>query len=370
MKIAFDVSDLATNRADGTTVYTRALAQALPTLSPQDTWEYFAPSVAPEDMQRTLPKNVGWHNSPFPKYWTQLRLPWDLLRIKPDVLFMPIQQLPYLRPRNLKTVAVVHDLAFHKYPQQFTRKDWLLLHVFTAQVARDADHVIAVSQSTANDIARYYGRTKNVHVVHHGVDHSRFRVPTAEEKKSSWETVHQAYPQLSGPYLLYVGQIQPRKNLIRLLDAFELLHKKNPDLQLVIAGGHGWLQAEINQKITASPAANNIIQLGRVSDELLPALYWHAEVFCYVSLYEGFGMPMLEAMASGCPVVTANNSCLPEVAGNAAVLVDAQNVTSIESGIAEAMAQKESLRQKGITQSEKFNWQKTAQETLKILYSA
>src|SRR5690348_6828078 len=127
MKIGFDVSDLATNRADGTTRYTRELLQRMPTLASSDSWQLFAPADFTFEMRPNIKKII----SPWPKYWTQLRLPFDLLKIKPDVLFMPIQQLPIIRPRGLKTVAVVHDLAFHVFPEQFTYKDWVLLHTFT-----------------------------------------------------------------------------------------------------------------------------------------------------------------------------------------------------------------------------------------------
>jgi glycosyltransferase involved in cell wall biosynthesis len=361
MKIAVDVSDLSTDRADGTTTYTRELARRLPALAPQHTWDYVAPGPA----NQHYPAN--WHASPWPKYWTQLRLPAELYRLKPDVLFMPIQQLPYIRPGKMKTVAVIHDLAVHYYPQQFTYKDWLLLQVFSAQAARDADQIIAISQATADDIARFYGRTKNVHVIHHGVDLVRFHVPTDAEKTASWDALHEAYPELRKPYILYVGQIQPRKNLVRLIAAFEKLHTENKELQLVIAGSHGWLQAEIQEKIAASLDRESIHQIGRVPHELLPALYWHAQVFALVSLYEGFGMPLLEAMACGTPVVTSHISSLPEVAGDAAVLVDPQSTEAIADGLLAAMGNAQQLSQAGLARAQQFTWDKTVQQTLQVL---
>ena len=302
------------------------------------------------------PANVRKVLSPWPKYWTQSRLPWDLYRYHPDVLFMPIQQIPFARPKKMKTVAVIHDLAFHIYPEQFTYKDWLLQHVFTAYVARNADKIIAVSQATANDIAKYYDRTENVHVVHHGVNHQVFR------------PVEERHPQLSAPYLLYVGQIQPRKNMIRLVQAFEILYQQEKNLQLVIAGSHGWLNTPIYRYIGVSLARSNIIQLGRVGDKLLPALYSHAEVFVLPSLYEGFGMPILEAMACGCPVVTSNISSMPEVAGEAGILVDPNSVESIAEGIQEARSRREELQEKGLQHARQFTWEKTVQQTGKVLF--
>lgn len=365
MHIGVDVSDLATNRADGTTRYTREVAQRLPELTQTDRWTYFAPA----DFTLAVSASVSKKIAPFPKYWTQLRLPIEIYRTAPDVLFMPIQQLPYIRPAKVKTVAVIHDLAFHYYPEQFTYKDWLLLHTFTAYVARQADQIITVSEATAQDVANHYGRTENVHVIHHGVDHAQFRPPSATERQISWRTLTAAYPKLKKPYVLYVGQIQPRKNLERLVGAFEQLSPIVAE-QLVIAGGHGWLQHEFRAKVTTSPRRTDIYQLGRIDDALLPALYWHADVFTLPSLYEGFGLPLLEALACECPVVTSNVSSMPEVVGHAAVLIDPTNSDDIARGIQKAHTDREILQLTGRQQAARFTWQSTAERTLEVLRQA
>jgi glycosyltransferase involved in cell wall biosynthesis len=364
MNIGFDVSDLATNRADGTTRYTNALAERLPQLAPRDQWHFFTPGP----IAKPQATNVHVHESPWPKYWTQARLPFDILKYQPDVLFMPIQQLPILRPAKTKTVAVVHDLAWHYYPEQTKYKDWLLLHAFTAQAVHQADAIIAVSHATANDIAQVYGRTKQVQVVHHGVNHEFFRPVQEElEQQASWENLARDFRNLKRPYLLFVGQIQPRKNVIRLIEAFEQLHTEQPELQLVIAGSHGWLQQPIEQRAAQSPYAAHIHMLGRVSDEQLRSLYWHAELFVLPSLYEGFGMPVLEAMASGCPVVTSQTSSLPEVAGEAAILINPADTQSLLSGIKTAQTEKAELRQRGLQHAAAFTWDICSQKTLEII---
>jgi glycosyltransferase involved in cell wall biosynthesis len=370
MTIGFDVSGLCTDRADGTTRYTRRLAYNLPTLTPGHKWSYFGPCEVENTKHQELGTrpNIAWHASPWPRYWTQSRLPMDLYRYRPDVLFMPIQQLPWLRPR-MKTVAVVHDLAFHKYPDQFTYRDWLLLHIFSASVTRDADDIIAVSQSTADDISRFYGRSRRVHVIHHGVDMTLFHNPDDQERAASWKMLLKRYPHLRQPYLLFVGQLQPRKNLVRLVSAFEKLKRQQPDLQLVIAGSHGWLRQSIFERVRRSPFTRDIVITGRVPNELLSGLYWHAQVFTLPSLYEGFGMPVVEAMASGCPVVTSNVSSLPEVAGEAAVLVNPKSVESIASGISEAQNARVDLARRSLAQARRFSWENTERETLKVLLS-
>ncbi len=369
MNIGFDISDLATNRADGTTRFTRELAARLPVLAATHQWQFFAPFDSNAVTAVSESKNVTKVIAPFPKYWTQLRLPAVLYRHPPDVLFMPIQQLPYIRPKKVKTVAVIHDLAFHHFGPQFTYKDWLLLHTFTSYVAKHADHIIAVSRATAADIAHFYGRTKNVHVIHHGVSHEQFHPPSPTQKSEAQLKLQTALPAIVKPYLLYVGQIQPRKNLIRLIDAFERVKQTRTELQLVIAGGHGWLQQQILARIAASPVKSSIIVTGPVPDELLAPLYWHAEAFILPSLQEGFGMPILEAQACGCPVVTSNTSSMPEVAGEGAVLVEPKNTTSIADGIQTALQNQSDLTQKGLANAQKFSWDATAAKVLKILLS-
>jgi glycosyltransferase involved in cell wall biosynthesis len=362
MKIGFDVSDLCTGRADGTTRFTQELAKRFPVISAENDWHYFAPGKIDKETS-----NVNWHSSPWPKYWTQLRLPFDLYKYKPDVLFMPIQQIPYLRPGKMKTVAVIHDLAVHYYPEYFTYKDWLLLHVFSAYAAREADEIITVSQATADDVKKFYGRTNNVHVVHHGVDNERFGLPSEEEKVESWNMLVSKYPNFKKPYILYVGQIQPRKNLVRLIEAFEKVKKDNSELQLVVAGSHGWLNKEIKDRVKESKFKESILMPGRVDDELLPALYWHAEAYVLPSLYEGFGMPILEAFGCGCPVVTSNISSMPEVAGEAAVLVEPRSVDSIAGGINEAIDRKDELKQLGLERVKDFSWDKTTRQVLDVI---
>ena len=354
MKIGFDTSDLCTGREDGTTRYTAELAKRLPELG-EEKWEFFAPFDFAQG--KPLPINVKKILSPWPRYWTQSRLPFDLYRYPVDVMFMPIQQLPFFRPGSMKTVAVVHDLAFHVYPEQFTYKDWMLQHIFTAYACREADAIIAVSQATAADIAKFYGRTEGVYVVHHGVDHLKFNGKKEVREKGE------------RPYILYVGQIQPRKNIIRLVQAFVRLKERAEfsKMRLKIAGGHGWLNSPIYRYIDQTPTREAIDVLGAVSEDMLVELYQNAEVFVLPSLYEGFGMPIVEAMAAGCPVVTSNVSCMPEIAGGAAVLVDPKSVEDIANGILDALERREELTEAGLQRAAGFSWDRTARETIVII---
>ena len=369
MNIAFDASDMCTGRADGTTRYTGELAKRLPELAKEIHWDFYGPCPVVRERQGVPLKNVEWHASPFPGAWTQTRFAWELFKNKPDVLFMPIQQLPIFRPHRTKTVAVIHDLAFHTYKEQFRYKDWLLLHTFSAQVANEADAIIAVSEATKKDIEKYYGRTHNVHVVHHGIDHDRFKIFSEEEKESGLKKLQEKYPDIKKPYILFVGQIQPRKNIVRLVEAFEMLARQHggSGLRLIIAGGHGWNNTEIYKRIAESPVRKNIVVTGAVPDELLPTLYANAEVFVLPSLQEGFGIPLIEAAACGIPIVTSNCSSMKEIVGDAGVLVDPKNSEAIAEGIQEALQNKELYTKKSIHMASMFSWDKAAQETLRVL---
>lgn len=360
MNVAFDASDLCTGRADGTTRYTAELAARLPNIAKDIDWNFYGPCTAP-----SKPSVKNWHASPFPAAWTQLRLPIELLRDRPDVLFMPIQQLPIIRPPKTKTIAVIHDLAFHEYPEQFRYKDWLLLHTFSAQVAKEADAIIAVSEATKKDIEKYYGRKDSVYVVHHGIDHNRFKVFSEQEKSDGLLRLQAAYPALQRPYILYVGQIQPRKNIASLVAAFEQLGRQ--DIQLVIAGGHGWHQDDILSRIASSSRKESIIVPGAVPDDVLPALYANAQAFILPSLQEGFGIPLIEAAACGTPLVTSNRSSMKEIAEEAAVLINPEDASSIVQGIAEALTNKTSLSEKSIQLAKRFSWDTAAKETLRVI---
>jgi glycosyltransferase involved in cell wall biosynthesis len=181
-------------------------------------------------------------------------------------------------------------------------------------------------------------------------------------------------PLRARPYALYVGTIQPRKNLVRLAQAYAgLVRSHAVEWDLVLAGSPGWLGDEVLRAIDAVGLPDRIHRLGYVTDDELPALLYGARFFCYVSLYEGFGLPVLEAQAAGVPVMTANNSSLPEVAGDAAILVDPTDVDAIADAMLR-LSGDEALRQRliaaGHANVARFSWQKAARETLAVLIKA
>jgi glycosyltransferase involved in cell wall biosynthesis len=282
---------------------------------------------------------------------------------------MPVQNMPILRRKNLKTVVTIHDLAFKIFPQHFTKKDLMKLNGLADMAIKNADKIIAISNSTKDDIIRFYPKInrEKIAVIHNGFDSELFGQKVSQEKSSK---ILRNYNLEAGTYLLYVGAIQPRKNLGVLIDAFEKAKEKNPDLKLVLAGAPAWKSENTFEKITHSPFKEDITVTGNLSFENVSILYQNALMFIFPSLYEGFGIPILEAMASGMPVILAKNSSLPEVGGEAALYFATENSAELASCINKIIEDKvlrENLIRKGLEHCKNFSWEKCAQQTLDIL---
>ncbi|KKU12213.1 MAG: Glycosyl transferase group 1 [Candidatus Woesebacteria bacterium GW2011_GWA1_45_8] len=298
-----------------------------------------------------------------PRFWTQGRLALECLIHPPDILFVPAHTIPVLRWPGLKTIVTVHDLGaeflaeYHKFPQK------LYLNWSTKYVAKNANHLIAVSNFTKKDLIRALKvPASRISVVYEGVDGKVFYPrPDWEVKqvKSNWG--------IGKGYFLYVGTIQPRKNLVRLMEAFTASGLKNIDL--VLAGSSGWLDEEIYKAPEKLSISNRVRFLGYVESDDLPALYSGAIGLAFPSLYEGFGLPILEAFTCGCPVLTSKIGAMAEVAGDAALLVDPLSKNEIAAGLKKLVTDKglrESLIKKGEERVKEFSWEKTAIETIKV----
>ena len=305
---------------------------------------------------------------PFPRLWTHLRLSVEIAVNPPEVLFVPAHVLPLIHPR--RSVATVHDLGFLHYPETHRGADRRYLAWSTGWNVRQSTAVLADSQATRADLVREYGVAESkVHVVYLGRDESMVPVRDPE----TLERVKVRYG-IGQRYLLYVGTLQPRKNLGRVVEGFARLASAAGmgDVQLVLAGKRGWLYEDLLAQIGRVGLEGRVLFPGYVDDADLAALYSAALGYVFPSLYEGFGIPVLEAQACGVPVMTSNNSSLPEVAGDAALLVDPSDVDAI----AEAMlrlATDETLRaelvERGYRNVKRFSWEKCARETLDVLES-
>jgi len=382
MRIAVQASDLDVARIDGTRVYLKELLNRFGQYAPEEEFLLYHQSQFNPELAPKMFANYRVKACPFPLAWMQTRFVWELFRTKPEKLFLPIQAAPLFIPRETEVTATIHDLAFKRYPETFPKKHLMKLNFLLDVVVRRADKLIAVSQSTKDDLLEFFPKLpeSRVRVIHHGFDNDFFSTRLSKDILS--KTLKTFNLQLS-TYVLYVGALQPRKNLVRLIEAFGIIKKRleghsgsfdyaqdGKRMKLVLAGEPAWLAGDILEAREKSVYKEDIILTGRVTFETLRALYQGARFFVFPSLYEGFGLPILEAFASRVPVLTADNSSLPEVAEQAALYCDAESA----SDIAEKMKHlwgSEALRADLVVQGEaqlkKFSWEKCAEETLRYI---
>jgi len=267
----------------------------------------------------------------------------------------------------VKTVFTLHDLIFRFYPEMHKPLNRWFLTLMMPRFLQAADAVVAVSECTKRDAVKTYGLDETkIKVIYEGVN-PRFRRSSPDDTSA----VRRKYG-LPERYVLSVGMIEPRKNLTSLLEAYVLLRNEDSQLKLVIVGKRGWLYEGFFRRLRELGLEDEVIFPGFVADEDLPASYSAADLFAFPSLYEGFGLPVLEAMACGTPVICSNTSSLPEVAGDAALLVDPNSVEALTRAIIDVLENKElrdELRAKGPRQAAKFSWEATARETLAVYES-
>jgi glycosyltransferase involved in cell wall biosynthesis len=286
-----------------------------------------------------------------------------LRKEKIDLFHGAMAVLPVLS--GIPSVLTIHDLALELFPETMHWKNWLPLKLFMKASARKADRIIAVSENTKKDLIKFYGiMPEQVKVIYLGVDKNFSFV-----KKENDDGVLRRY-NLKPGYILNVGTLEPRKNIVRLLEAYRLIAadlSRAP--QLVIAGGKGWLSEDINKRIDSLGLKAKVILTGYVPDDDLPSLYRGAALFVYPSLYEGFGLPPLEAMASGVPVVSSNTSAIPEVVGKAGLLVDPCRTDEIARAVIMALEDvglRDRMKNEGLKRSGRFSWENTAKKTIAL----
>lgn len=295
----------------------------------------------------------------------QVSIPLDLRRHRVDLFHEPHYVLPPLVP--CPAVVTIHDCIHLRFPQYLPNK---LAHVYARTflwtATHQADRIITVSEASKRDILQYFNiPPEKIEVIYNGID-ERFWTPPSDEEM---ERVRQRY-QLTDPFILYAGNIRPHKNLERLIDAVhQLRHGGFEQLRLLIIGDEISRYATLRRAVHRHKLHKHVRFLGFVPDHTLAALYRLASVFVFPSLYEGFGLPPLEAMASGTPVVTSNVSSLPEVVGDAALLVDPYDCEAIAGAIRMALsdeALRADLRTRGLARAKEFSWAKAAARVRKI----
>jgi glycosyltransferase involved in cell wall biosynthesis len=315
-------------------------------------------------------KNVKVKHFPFSQYGKYLSFGYShmlitayLLKEGLDVLHVPAGSIPFTYPK--KVVYTVHDLAIFKHPEWFP-SSFISRNVLVPQTIRKADAIIAVSASTAHDLKQLFNvPSKKVSIIHHGFD--VHKIPL---KRRANETIEKY--KLPKRYVLFVGTIEPRKNVEGLMRAFVALQEKNPvlaDVALVLAGQEGYHSEQVMQTLMALKTKRSIRYIGYVTHNEKVELLRHAAAFVFPSFYEGFGLPILEAMALGVPVVTSKTTSMPEIAERAALFIDPTNVADITRGLREVLTKPDvakRLHEAGPKQAAKFSWLRCAEETMAV----
>lgn len=375
MKIGYNARVLHRHKC-GITNYAYNLLLGLMCIAPEN--EYFLFSPKQEDYLSlseidsrfkefiSLPRSLKSRNFTgqiLKMLWEMFYLPCELKMRKVNLF----HGLDVSLPLFLKTpkIITVHDLTPIKFGDHYLWK-----HRFQAQLVMRgaiemADFIIADSESTKQDIIKIYQIPEDrIRVIYLGVSEDSFELPTEEEQLR----VLQQFSLNDNPYILNVSVINPRKNIPNLMKAFTLIKDKYKDLKLVLAGQKGWLNDEMEKTIANLKLEGRVIFTGYIEENILKTLYNKAIAFVYPSLYEGFGLPILEAMACGTPVITSNISSMPEILGDAGMLVDPLNCEQIANSIVSLMENaslREDCSRRGKERARLFTWEKTARETLK-----
>jgi glycosyltransferase involved in cell wall biosynthesis len=358
-------------RQAGVSRYTEALVRELPRRSPLDTFVVFA-SPDRAHRSRGFDSSVQWIHSRVPTQRPPVRIAWEQTmgstvarRHALDVIHAPVNVTPVIT--GCPRVVTIHDLAFHHFPEQYPGAKQRYLRVMTRVSVKRATRVIAVSEATRQDVIDTYGCPPDrVITVPNGVSKEFRRLPNDEVD---------AFRQSEGltePFILFLGTLQPRKNLETLLRAYARVRSET-GWKLVVAGAAGWSYDPIFETARDLDLADSVRFAGYVPPERLPLWFNAAGMLVYPSLYEGFGLQLVEAMACGTPVIAADTSSLPEVVGNAGLLVGPRDIDGFARAIvslARSPEMRDDLRDRGLRRATQYSWHVTADQTLAVYRDA
>lgn len=374
MHIGIDAHAIGAQQG-GNETYIRNLIRALAAVDDCNRYTIFLAKARAADewregFARQFPNfEVRLLPEPTPLVRVPLALAFELRRRPVDVLHVQYTAPPFC---PAPVVATIHDLAFEHMPETFTRRGSMQLKLTVRRTAQRAARIATVSEYSRQDLLRTYNLVpEKVAVTYNGIESHFTPQPTSANEA---ENIRHRFG-IARDFLLAVGSLQPRKNLIRLIRAYAKLRGENAGFapQLVIVGRKLWLTDEIFAEVRRQRWAEDVILTGYVTDEDLPKLYRAATAFVYPSLFEGFGLPPVEAMACGTPVVTSNTSSLPEVVGEAALLVDPYDEQSLAAALLQITNDqplRARLQENGIEQAQKFTWRAAAEKTLQLYREA
>ncbi len=371
MRIGINALFLIPGGVGGTETYARGLLDGLEILDKENEYIIFCNKENFETFQFSLknfqkiPCPINAAIRPLRILYEQFILPFQIWQKRIDVLL----SLGYVCPLFLpcKSIVVIYDLNWFFHPEEFSFFQRLTWKILVTLSAKRADHIITSSENSKKDIARILKiNPRKISVVYGGVDRTRFK-PAKDEKEILAVKVKYG---IKDKFIFTVSAAYKFKNLGKLIDAFGSVVDKYNNVQLLIVGLGGRGKKDIVDKIRKYQLEDKVIIAGWVPDEDIPVLYTAAQIYVHPSLYEGFGFPPLEAMACGCPVISSNSAPLPELIGEAGLLVDARNNRQIADTIKEVLTDlklRKELVKKGEIRSHLFNWEKSAQQVQQIL---
>lgn len=307
-------------------------------------------------------RHLKW---PLGKFWTQGRVSLEMLLKPPDVFFVPAHTIPLFHPKV--TITTCHDIGFEIFPELYSQQE-LRYHRFTMRFAiKNAQKIITVSNFTKQEMVKIYQVDPDkITVIHNGFSRKDLYPSNDQEKIKN---VLAKY-KINSPYLLYIGRLEQKKNTPGLIKAYHLLKSRGLPHKLVLVGQFGQKSSEVKEVINKYKLQNDVIFTGYIAEQEKPLILSGAEIFVFPSFYEGFGIPLLEAMGCGTPVVASRAASIPEIAGEAAVYFDPHYPEDIAEQIKKVIDNAELKNQliaKGLEQVKKYSWERCAQETLKVL---
>lgn len=360
--IAIDIREATRGKRAGKGWYTLQLVREILTQDKKNQYILYTDQPFPEfsnfenaTQKFFPPRSFIWH----------YKVMQDMKKNPPDIFFAPTSYIiASFAPKNLKTVVTVHDLVAWLAPNRHNKKATFIEHRTLPGALKKACHIITISESTKSDLQKlFYIPQEQISVIHCAAGKA-FHEMNLEEKIAA--AIELKTP---GKFIISVGTLEPRKNYVTLLKAFAKFRKKNPEIHCIIIGSKGWSHREIIKTVEALKINESVHFPDYISEENLVKYYNLASLFVYPSLYEGFGIPILEAMQCACPVITSNCSSMPEVSGEAALLIDPKNIDEISQKMEEVFMNKkmqQTMKEKGLEQARKFSWRKSAAQLLEL----
>jgi len=356
MTIGIDASRVGKQFKTGTETYTIELIKTLSQIDRKNDYILYSPKSISNKLP-ALGKNFRFRVLPFGRFWTQIRLTREMISHKPDILFVPAHTLPLVFPQ--KSVVTLHDLGFKHFPELYSSTDLMYHNWAMNHSVKHAAHIITPSEYTKKDILAHYTIDPiKISVIYEGYDENVFKpLKTKSANK---------------PYILFIGRLEEKKNIVGMIKAYGLLRKeKEIKHQFILAGNPGFGYEKILAEINKLPGEikKDIVLMGYVNQEKYVDLLKNADILFFCSFFEGFGLPPLEAMASGVPVVASDRTSIPEICSKAALLVNPEKPFEMAVGISKIINDpglRKALISKGLTRASLFSWKKAAQETLKV----